>query len=119
MLLSKQRKSSKLKPNEKISRTRQHWLVNIRPDHSSWIGSLQSPSKDLMNSCSTYTLISPLVLLLAINQACLFQTIHATCVFLSKVKQGECLTVALPLALKSILRKRRTMETQTFHHAKI
>jgi hypothetical protein len=60
-----------------------------------------------MNSCSTYTLISPLVLLLTINQACLFHAIHATCVFLSKVKQGACLIVALPLTLKSILRKKK------------
>jgi len=57
----------------------------------------------------TDTLISPLVLLLAINQACLFHAIHATCVFLSKVKQGACLPVALPLALKIILRKKEEL----------
>jgi hypothetical protein len=28
-------------------------------------------------------------------------------------------TVALPLTLKSILRQRRIMETQIFHHAKL
>jgi len=54
----------------------------------------------------TDTLISPLVSLLVINQACLFHAIHATCVFLSKVKQGACLPVALPLALKIIIRKK-------------
>ncbi len=35
-------------------------------------------------------------------------------------KQGVCHIVALPFTLKSILKaKRRIMETQIFHHAKI
>jgi hypothetical protein len=33
-------------------------------------------------------------------------------------KQGVCRTMALPITLKSILRKRRIMETQIFHHVK-
>jgi hypothetical protein len=36
------------------------------------------------------------------------------------MKQGVCHSVALSFTLKSILKgKRRIMETQTFHHAKI
>jgi len=33
-------------------------------------------------------------------------------------KQGVCHTMGLPNTLKSILRKRRIMETQIFHHVK-
>jgi len=56
-----------------------------------------------------YTLISPIVLLLTINQACLFHAIHTTSVFLSEVKQWACFIVAFPLTLKSILRKKEEL----------
>jgi hypothetical protein len=36
-----------------------------------------------------------------------------------KYEQGVCHTVTLPFTLTSILRQRRIMEIQIFHHAKI
>jgi hypothetical protein len=45
---------------------------------------------------------------------------HATLSSLHLIReQGVCHTLALPFTLKSILRKKRIMETQIFHHAKI